>query len=145
MRPWHSHSVPMLFFVALGLSPWLSMPICGCSTGITRTSIEGKVTYRGKPLAGGEVQFRPAAGPGCGAEIAADGTFTVPRSAGPMPGKCLVTVGQFEEVTETGSDGRKSSRRRSVLPARFLDKPREIVLEQGHNRLVLDLDAWDTP
>jgi len=117
----------------------------GCSPRITRVSIEGKVTYQGKALEGGEVTFRPAAGPGCGADIAADGTFTVPRSFGPMPGRCLVTVEQFGEVSETGTDGRTTSRRQSILPAIYREKARAITLVKGHNRIALDLDAWESP
>lgn len=124
---------------------FLTVAICGCNSGITRVSIDGQVTYQGKPLSGGEVGFRPAAGPGYYAEISADGTFKVPQSAGPMPGKCLVTVEQFREVDETGSDGRTSSRRKSILPALYRDEPREIMLLKGHNRITLNLDAWELP
>lgn len=127
------------------LGVFLAVATCGCGTGITRVSIEGTVTYQGRPLEGGEVTFRPAAGPGCGADIAPDGTFKVPRSVGPMPGMCRVIVEQFKAVTETGSDGRTTDRRLSVLPATFRDKPREITLAKGHNKLLLDLDAWDAP
>ena len=63
----------------LGL--FLAASICGCDSGITRVSIEGKVTYQGKPLGGGEVEFRPAAGPGCGADITPDGTPELAKAA----------------------------------------------------------------
>jgi hypothetical protein len=124
---------------------FLAVAICGCSSGVARVSIDGQVKYQGKPLAGGEVEFRPAAGPGYSADIAADGTFKVPRSAGPMPGRCRVVVAQVREVSETGSDGRTSTRRESTLPAKYQEQPREITLGKGHNTVSLDLDAWDSP
>ena len=127
----------------LGL--FLAASICGCDSGISRVSIEGKVTYQGKPLGGGEVEFRPAAGPGCGADITPDGTFKVARENGPMPGKCRVIVEQFKEVTETDTDGRTTSRRQSLLPAKFRDKPREVTFVKGHNKIVIDLDTWESP
>jgi len=64
----------------------------GCHRGMERVSIEGTVTYQGKPLDGGELTFMPEAGPGCGVDIASDGTYTVLKSYGPMPGNCRVVV-----------------------------------------------------
>jgi len=114
----------------------------GCQRGLERVSIEGTVTYQGQPLSGGELTFMPEAGPGCGADINSDGTYSVPKSYGPMPGNCKVVVKKIETTTTTGSDGRESSQNTQVLPKEFQDSPKLITLERGKNKIDFNLDEW---
>jgi len=114
----------------------------GCQRGLERVSIEGTVTYQGKPLADGELTFMPEAGPGCGADIASDGTYSVPKSYGPMPGNCKVVVKKYETITTRGSDGRESTQSSQILPKNFQDNPKTITLERGKNKIDFNLDEW---
>ena len=92
----------------------------GCRRGITRVSIEGKVTYQGQPLNGGEITFRPGAGPGCGAVIDEKGTFKVDKSYGPMPGSCQIMIEKIEEISVKGSDGRVSAEKNPLCLINFI-------------------------
>ena len=122
----------------------LLLPVLtGCGGGIQRVSIEGHVTYQGEPLEGGEITFRPEAGPGCGAEIDANGNFKVDKSWGPMPGTCQIVVEKMIERQVRGSDGRTSIEKFSVLPDKYRNAPKTLTLTKGHNKIEIDLDKWD--
>ena len=115
----------------------------GCQRGITRVSIEGKVVYQGEPLAGGEITFKPEAGPGCGAVMDDRGNFKVDKKYGPMPGKCQIMIEKIEQMSIKGSDGRTSTEKRSTLPDKFYKQPKTITLEKGHNKIEINLDDWE--
>ncbi|MBY0395501.1 MAG: hypothetical protein K2X91_03390, partial [Thermoleophilia bacterium] len=68
----------------------------GCSTGdgLPRQSVSGTVTFAGKPLETGQIQFQPATekeGIAAGAIVTA-GSFEIPRLEGPVPGKYRVMI-----------------------------------------------------
>ena len=96
---------------------------------------EGTVTYNGKPLAGGLVQFWPEAGiteatPAVSGLIE-DGAFAlgvVADDRGVLPGRYKVTVSSFEEVPL--KDGETT--RRPLIPERYNDAATSgLVVEVG--------------
>jgi hypothetical protein len=120
----------------------LFLSVLGCTSATERTSIEGTVTYEGKPLDGGTIFFMPEKGPGAGADIGPDGKFTVPKTAGTMPGNCKIRVEKFVEVSTIGSDKRTSTKKEYVIPRIFSEQPKSMTLERGHNKLEINLDDW---
>ncbi|MDR1925447.1 MAG: hypothetical protein LBQ66_13835 [Planctomycetaceae bacterium] len=112
---------------------------CG-SKSVERVSVEGVVTFEGKPLNGGYLLLRPEAGPGSGAEIKPDGSYKIEKSAGPMAGNCDFIVEKYNERTELGSDGRESKIQEPALPENIQGKPKPFTLKKGHNKIDINLD-----
>jgi hypothetical protein len=76
----------------------------GCGDGggddLPREPISGTVSYDGKPLANGTIQFQPASaaeGMAAGGMVV-DGRFDVPRKEGPVPGKYMVQIDSIDET-----------------------------------------------
>jgi hypothetical protein len=93
----------------VSLAAMLIIGGCGGSNG--RQSLEGVVTFDGKPLEKGQITFVPQAGtsgPTAGAEII-DGKFSIPAAGGPFAGKFRV------EITASRPGGQK-------VPDRFTGK-----------------------
>ncbi|MDR1484960.1 MAG: hypothetical protein LBT09_09075 [Planctomycetaceae bacterium] len=116
--------------------------VSGCSKGIERVSIDGVVTFEGKPLDGGYVTIKPKLGPGAGTEIKPDGSYKILKAAGPMAGECEISVERFEYRTEKGSDGRDSTIPIPKLPDQIQGKPKPFTLTNGNNKINIDLDKW---
>ncbi|MDR1958436.1 MAG: DUF1416 domain-containing protein [Planctomycetaceae bacterium] len=115
----------------------------GCNRGFERCSVEGKVTWQGKPLDGAYVGLRPASGPGTGAETNAEGVFLINQPNGPMPGHCEFYVVKTQKVPVKDSSGRTADEERSMIPDKFSQKPKTIELKSGKNQIDLNLDQWD--
>jgi hypothetical protein len=68
----------------------------GCGQKFPRTAIvRGKVTYKGKPVPNGTVNFIPAAGKDASGEIQSDGSYTLTSyrpGDGAIPGKYSVVI-----------------------------------------------------
>lgn len=64
---------------------------CGCGTKLT--SVEGNITWDGKPVESGAISFAPAdgAGPAIGGEVK-DGKYQLVGERGATPGKKTVTI-----------------------------------------------------
>ena len=63
-------------------------------------AVSGGVTYQGKPVEDGMIQFIPSAetqGPTAGAEIKG-GKFSIPAQNGPVPGTYRVEVSSYQDV-----------------------------------------------
>lgn len=108
-----------------------SLIVCGCSGGssehIERAGVSGTVTYDGKPLPEGTIQFVPdvdAAGkPLRGKAVQAvitDGAYSLEADKGPAVGtnKVLISAvkktGKFEEA-----DGQKTEILKQYLPSQY--------------------------
>jgi hypothetical protein len=116
--------------------------VSGCSRGIERVSIDGVVTFEGKPLAGGYITIKPQAGPGAGTEIKSDGTYNISKPTGPMAGECSIFIERFDYRTEMGNDGRESKVQIPTLPEKIQGKPKPFTLKSGNNKIDIDLDKW---
>ncbi|MDR1480217.1 MAG: hypothetical protein LBJ00_14875 [Planctomycetaceae bacterium] len=114
----------------------------GCRKGIERVSIDGTVTFEGKPLDGGYLTIRPVAGPGTGTAIKSDGTYKISKESGPMAGECEISIERFKTQSITGSDGRESTVSEPTLPEKIQGKPKNFTLKNGNNKIDLDLDTW---
>jgi len=53
----------------------VALALAGCSSGPKLGLVQGKVTYKGKPVPHGNVNFIPKAGPPASGEIGPDGTY----------------------------------------------------------------------
>jgi len=89
---------------SVGLLALISLVAVGCNDGGTddlpREPISGTVSYDGKPLANGTIQFQPASqaeGMAAGGMVI-NGRFDVPRSEGPVPGKYKVQIDSIDET-----------------------------------------------
>jgi hypothetical protein len=59
----------------------LSLPLTvvvlfvGCGDGVATTAVQGSITFNGKPVTFGVINFKPAQGQPLGGEIRSDGTY----------------------------------------------------------------------
>jgi hypothetical protein len=77
----------------------------GCGKGTDRLKVSGTVTYKGRPLDQGRIEFEPTfTGPtafASGAPIA-DGAFTIPAGGGLAPGTYRVRIYSSDRVSPKG-------------------------------------------
>jgi hypothetical protein len=75
------------FLIAAGLLTGIP---AGCSSGLPTGEVQGKVTYKGKPVTEGTVTFLNPKGEGdAEAQITKEGTYAIPKV---VVGEYLVTV-----------------------------------------------------
>jgi hypothetical protein len=102
---------------------------CGATDGLNRVRATGKLTARGKPVAGAMIVFIPdgsTRGPGCWARTAGDGSFTLTDArgfaGGVVPGDYKVTVTRFvgpdEAPLPANASREEESRGRQSMPAK---------------------------
>lgn len=79
-------------------SPWLAVAVlvggCGGGDGLKREAVSGKVTFNGKPLEQGTIQFLPTQGDqnaGAWGQIV-DGAYSIGTSEGPAAGEYSVSI-----------------------------------------------------
>lgn len=69
------------WFPRLQVAPWLGLLVClpaGCGDNRPKTAlVRGTVTYKGKPVPNGTVNFIPANGPTASGEIGPDGSYSL--------------------------------------------------------------------
>jgi len=85
-----------------GLIVLVGLAGCGKSEGIERVTVQGKVTFDGKPVEKGIIAFLPSGetkGPSAGVEIK-DGQYNIPKETGPTPGPHRI------EITATRVEGK---------------------------------------
>lgn len=80
----------------LAIATVLTLTLAGCSEGdgLPRQAVSGTVTFGGKPLESGQIQFQPATeaeGIAAGAIVTA-GAYSIPAAEGPVPGKYKVMI-----------------------------------------------------
>jgi hypothetical protein len=70
---------------------------CGHRDPLGRLAIAGAVTFQGKPLDQGTIEFTPEGGKGVsGGAMIKEGNFNLPRSQGLPPGTYLVRISSSE-------------------------------------------------
>jgi hypothetical protein len=97
------------------------MLVSGC--GPHYGNVSGKVTYKGKPLAGGTITFFDSANRSVPANINSDGTFTATKVAS---GQARVTVSAPMNINFAGADGKgktvsADAKNAPQLPAKYSD------------------------
>lgn len=98
---------------------WLSG--CGGSTaGPARATVAGRVTFKGEPVAQGQIRFTPDQGPFAQAEIR-NGKYQVDYKGGVPVGSARVEIDSYApigpEIVE--QDGTRSKQLLQVLPKKF--------------------------
>ncbi|MGN0910928.1 MAG: hypothetical protein ACI4NV_05850 [Thermoguttaceae bacterium] len=89
-----------IFLFILGIS---GLAVCGCSNQ-GKTSLQGKVTYGGEPIALGVVTFTPVADGFRAIQTVKNGVFEVEEKNGVQPGEYNVLVEGYAEVPEDDPD-----------------------------------------
>ena len=96
MRSLRRTSVVALAFAILSLG---ALP-GGCSKGPPTGEVQGKVTFKGKPVTEGSVQFlNPKEGGSAGADLNADGTYVIKNPV--VVGEYLVIVSPLIHIVDT--------------------------------------------
>jgi len=127
--------------------------LCGCGPGRDphgRQAISGSVTFQGKPLAPGTIQFLPANANESGAgALIREGRYQIPREQGLSPGTYSVAITSPEEnttdppISPPGHPGVKMPPPgKERIPARFnRDTKLSItVTDSGPNTFDFNLD-----
>jgi hypothetical protein len=86
--------------------------------------VEGKVLYRGKPLAFGRVLFQPASGPVAVAKIQADGTFrvaTYEHGQGAIIGKNRVQIRCYQSDAPGAAEPVEGTKDKLLIPRKYTD------------------------
>jgi hypothetical protein len=80
---------------------WAALAAAGCDSGPKRHEVSGEITFKGRPVADGIIEFEPLDGGGTmsGAQIE-NGKYLIPRTKGLAPGRYKVTI-----VAGDGSSG----------------------------------------
>src|SRR5689334_12932781 len=92
---------------------------------LPRVAVSGSVTLDGKPLPAGSVQFLPeAAEAGKGVTAVGDikdGTFTIDKDQGPVPGKYRVNISSLHgvEIKPDEQPGPPPKQEPEKVPARY--------------------------
>ena len=96
---------------------------------LPREPISGTVTFEGKPLANGTIQFQPASqaeGMAAGGMVA-DGRFEVPRNEGPVPGKYKVQIDSIDETVTVPAPESPASPEGDVMPGELIIPPKKMM------------------
>lgn len=118
---------------------------CGKPDPFGRQPLKGVVTWNGKPIQFGSISLEPAEGQPAGATASiSNGEFSIPREAGPCPGKYDVWLHAYDRVGERPADGSEAIPPKEILPAKYQAKPAtqitiEKVEEEQTNEFTFDL------
>jgi hypothetical protein len=129
--------------LVLALSAW---PGCGGETdGLPREPVWGSVTFEGKPVASGMIQFLPAS-PDTTVQAGAairDGAYSIPREGGPVPGtyKVVINAPSGDAALPSGAPGQALPVPKELIPAKYNAKSElAAVVKKGEtNRFDFDL------
>jgi hypothetical protein len=134
--PWK----PALLFVALAGA------MVGCGESVS--PVTGKVTWKGEPVKGGTIIFRPAEpgnrpGSPASATVGEDGTYSlqVGANAGAVIGKNTVgyTAPEGKPSLDPGKDGELSPY------ANLVPTQKEVEVKTGKNEINIQLEAGPPP
>ena len=129
--PSSCHRTMLRLATMLALSPLL-----GCGDGIERVRMSGKVTYRGQPVAVGQIRFVPAPGTEMPltVEQIQDGRYDTSTSGGVPVGSYQVAIRAYHPDDPVPS-GPGQAAQRQLLPAKFNTRSElRITLEPGEKQ-----------
>jgi hypothetical protein len=100
------HSIPRVCFLAIVLSLSVLQGCGGPADDLPRQAVSGTVTFKGKPLEAGMIQFQPisagvATAGGAGIK---DGKYAIDQSEGLVPGQYQVKI-----TSNTAASGQPAS------------------------------------
>ena len=119
------------------------LTLLGCG-GPPRTSVSGKVTFDGQPVATGQIVFEPQAAGRLGIAQISDGAYAMPAEHGPTAGTYVV------RITANRPSGRKTKAGRGAngpslvdqheqfLPAKYNDQSELKAEVSGEGAIVRD-------
>jgi hypothetical protein len=128
---------------------------CGSDDGLTRYPISGTVTFDGKPLANGEIQFFPtgSSGPAIAAGAMIEGgEYAIPTDEGLVVGTYKVMISSVGEGKEKAAPGEASGEGAmpglgplhapELIPPQYNTKSELTanVTEEGPNEFNFDLE-----
>jgi hypothetical protein len=97
---------------------------------LPRVAVSGTITFDGKPLPEGKIQFQPVGSDGP-AVIAVgavqDGTFSIDRPSGPTPGKYRVMISSQAPVKFSGGAEPTPKPEPEKIPEKYNRKSKEEV------------------
>lgn len=95
----------------------------GCQKKITTIPVNGKVVYKGKPLAYGSIMFQPkSGGPIARGSIESDGTFvltTEKENDGAIPGEHQIRVTSFAAQRSQVQSKGEPTLGKSAIPKKY--------------------------
>jgi hypothetical protein len=100
----------------------LALPGCGGDSVAETAEVSGVVLYKGQPVAGAEVNFRPKEGHPATGRTGPDGRFvltTYEEGDGAVPGTHTVTVQLFPEEALPGMEAETSGA--AAIPEKYAD------------------------
>lgn len=124
----------------------LSLAVClGCSksSDLDKVVVEGNVSFKGKPIANGEIRFRPVEGtpgPVSGAPIV-DGHYRAVAKGGVPVGKQLVQIEAYDISGGTNSTGDMTSSGRAgarvnLLPSKYHSNSQLMIDVTGERKVM---------
>jgi|SRR5262245_50751999 len=120
----------------------LLLALAGCSDGPARSVVTGKVTYKGQPVAKGQIRFLIADRPTAMGQIE-NGTYRIDHLGGVPVGTGKVEIEAFEDTGKavfTGPTGEKVFEARQILPEKYNTKTELTVeIKKGTNEKNFDL------
>ena len=111
-------------FVSRCAAAALLLALAGCSDGPARTVVTGKVTFKGAPVAKGQIRFLINDRPSAMGQIE-NGTYRIDHLGGVPVGSGKVEIEGFEDtgkVVWTGPAGDKVHEARQILPKKYNEK-----------------------
>ena len=118
---------------SLGTIALIVLVLGGCGEpggdDLPREPISGTVSFDGKPLANGTIQFQPASqaeGMAAGGMVV-DGHFEVPRGEGPVPGKYKVQIDSLTGTVSVPVPGLPASPEGDVMPGELKIPPKKMM------------------
>ena len=133
--------------IAITVLCWTVVWIVGCGpTGPERVVVSGVVTYNGKPIPEGRINFIPkenTAAPMSGAAIQ-DGQYCVEARGGVPVGTYQIQVEAFKSNAASAEKVFAPGARLQYLPRKFnVDSQLEITIESGSKKVDRDIDLVD--
>jgi hypothetical protein len=120
----------------------LLLGLAGCGDGPARSVVTGRVTYKGQPVAKGQIRFLIAGQPTAMGQIE-NGAYRIDHLGGVPVGSGKVEIEGFEDtgrVVFTGPTGQKVFEAKQILPDKYNTKTELTVeIKQGTNEKNFDL------
>jgi hypothetical protein len=95
---------------------------CGCGSDRLPTAVvNGKITYKNKPVPNGSILFSPEKGPSATGDIKPDGSYTLTTyraGDGAVLGKHTVTIAAFEDTSNKLPEERPGLPT-AIIPAKY--------------------------